>query len=75
MEMYRNLGGNSGVANYELGSDSVTVQFNDGAVYLYNYVSAGRSNIETMRTLAIAGQGLNSFIMKYVRKSYAAKLR
>jgi len=40
MEMYRNLGGNSGVANYELGSDSVTVQFNDGAVYLYNYVSA-----------------------------------
>lgn len=75
MERYRNLGGNSGVAAYGLGSDSVTVQFNDGATYLYNYVSAGRSNIETMKALAEAGQGLNSFIMKYVRKSYVAKLR
>jgi hypothetical protein len=75
MEMYTNLGGNSGVASYELDSDSVTVQFNDGAIYLYNYVSAGRSNIETMKALAAAGQGLNSFIMKYARKSYAAKLR
>lgn len=75
MERYGNLGGNSGVAAYGLGSDSITVQFNDGAIYLYNYVSAGRSSIETMKTLAAAGQGLNSFIMKYVRKSYAAKLR
>jgi hypothetical protein len=75
MERYRNLGGNSGVAAYGLGRDSVTVQFNDGATYLYNYVSACRSNIETMKTLATAGQGLNSFIMKHVRKSYAAKLR
>lgn len=75
MERYRNLDGNSGVAAYGLGSDSVTVQFKDGATYLYNYVSAGRNNTETMKTLAMAGQGLNSFIMKHVRKSYAAKLR
>lgn len=75
MERYKNLGGNSGVAAYGLGSDSVTVQFNDDATYLYNYVSVGRGNIETMKTLAKAGQGLNGFIMKHVRKSYAARLR
>lgn len=75
MEMYKNLGGNSGVAAYGVGGDSITVQFNDGAVYLYSYASAGNHNIETMKKLAAAGQGLNSFIMKYVRKSYAAKLR
>jgi hypothetical protein len=75
MERYKNLGGNSGVAGYELTGDSITVQFNDGAVYLYNYSSAGPSNIETMKALAIAGQGLNSFIMRNVRKEYAKKLR
>lgn len=75
IERYRNLGGKSGVAAYSLENDSVTVQFNDGGAYLYNCVSAGRDQIETMKALAIAGQGLNSFIMKYVRKSYATKLR
>lgn len=75
MERYRNLNGNSGVAAYEFGEDSITVEFNDGAVYLYNYMSAGRSNIEAMKTLALAGRDLNSFIMKHVKKRYVARLR
>jgi hypothetical protein len=75
MERYKNLGGDSGVAAYEIENDSIKVQFDDGAIYLYNYQSAGAANIEEMKTLAIAGRGLNSFIMKHVRKKYAAKLR
>ena len=75
MEKYLNLGGNSGIAAYEIGVDSITVQFNDGSIYLYNYQSAGKENIEHMKKLAVAGQGLNSFIMRKVRKSYATKLR
>lgn len=75
MELYKNLGGNSGVSAYEIGDESITVQFNSGAVYLYTYKSAGSSNIETMKSLAMAGKGLNSFIMRNVKEGYESKLR
>lgn len=75
MERYKNLGGNSGVSAYEIGAESITVQFTSGAVYLYTYKSAGSSNIEKMKSLAVAGQGLNSFITINVRKGYESKLR
>lgn len=75
METYKNLNGDSGVRAYEIGNDSITVEFKDGSAYLYNYTSAGSSNIEQMKTLAIAGSGLNSYINKNVRKLYATKLR
>ena len=75
MERYKNIGGDSGIAAYEMGDDSIRVQFQDGSLYLYNYRSAGSNNIEYMKELAIAGQGLNSFISRVVRKGYASKLR
>lgn len=75
MQHYRNLGGDSGVSAYEITSDSITVQFKDGAVYLYNYTSTGKNDVETMKSLAGSGRGLNSFISTTVRKRYAAKLR
>ena len=74
MERYINLGKNSGVSAYEIGAESITVQFSSGAVYLYTYKSAGSSNIEKMKLLAVAGKGLNSFIMRNVRKGYESKL-
>jgi hypothetical protein len=75
MEYYKNLGGSSGVAAFEVSNDSITVQFKDGSVYLYNYNSTGNRNIEHMKALAVAGQGLNSFIGRFVRKRYAQRLR
>ncbi len=75
MELYKNLGGDSGVVAYEIGDDSIKVQFSDGSLYLYNYQSAGSHNIEQMKGLAIAGRGLNSFISRVVKKGYASKLR
>ncbi|MBI5204699.1 MAG: hypothetical protein HZA11_07270 [Nitrospirae bacterium] len=75
MERYKNLGGSSGVAAYEVGDDSIKVQFDDGSLYLYNYQSAGSNDIEQMKRLAIAGRGLNSFISRVVKKRYASKLR
>lgn len=75
MERYRNLGGGSGVSAYEIGSDYIRVQFNDGAIYLYTYVSAGSTNIEQMKRLAIQGKDLNEFINTTVRKAYARKER
>lgn len=75
MERYKNLGGDSGVAYYEIGSESITVQFTTGATYLYNYRSSGQHHIEQMKSLAIACHGLNSYIKRHVNRGYAGILR
>jgi len=75
MKAYRDFGGDSGVAGYETASDSITVQFKDGAVYLYTNSSAGTQNIQRMKILAENGNGLNSFINTNVKKLYAKKIR
>ena len=75
MEHYKNLGGDSGVVAYEIGLGSIMVQFKDGSVYLYTNQSAGAASIAEMQRLAKAGQGLNSFISRVVKKGYVRKLR
>lgn len=75
MQQYANLSGGSGVRGYLSGSNYIDVYFSDGAVYRYTYASAGSSAIEQMKLLAASGSGLNSYINRYVRKSYAARLR
>lgn len=74
MERYKNLGGDSGVVAYEFGADSIKVQFRGGDVYLYTYESTGPNDIDTMKSLALSGQGLNEFISRHVKKRFAAKL-
>jgi hypothetical protein len=73
MTTYRNLEGNSGILAYEIGSDYIDVQFKGGKVYRYTDASAGSNNIETMKGLAQAGHGLNTFISKNVKERYASK--
>jgi hypothetical protein len=75
MDRYRNLSGHSGVIAYEAARNSITVEFQDGAVYLYNYQSTGRSKVEQMKALASAGRGLSTFIARHVGNAYAEKLR
>lgn len=75
MKRYKNLGGDSGVVAYEIGSDFIKVQFSDGSVYRYTYASAGSHNIEHMKQLAENGHGLNSFINTTVRYKYSEKER
>ena len=57
MERYKNLGGNSGIASYESGDDYIRVNFRDGSVYLYTYVSTGAGDIEKFEEL-ISANGL-----------------
>jgi len=75
MTPYKNLSRRSGVLAYEIARDSIAVQFEDGAIYLYTEKSAGRSGIEQMKDLAHAGRGLSTFIVRHVRKAYALRLR
>jgi hypothetical protein len=64
METYANLGGDSNVVRFEIGSDYITVEFASGTetFYKYTYASAGQTVVEEMKELARAGQGLNGYI-------------
>ena len=75
MQPYRDIDGDSGVAAFECGPGFIRVQFEDGGLYLYTDASAGRVHIEQMKVLAASGDGLNAYITKYVRRSYARKER
>lgn len=71
MKRYMDINGDSGVYGYEIGTDYIKVQFKDGSIYTYTYLSAGQDKVEIMKALAEAGDGLNSFINRYARKLYA----
>ena len=75
MARYKNLGGNSGVIEYEIDDDSIVVTFRDGSMYLYNSSRPGRAAVDKMKQLAQRGRGLNSYISRTIRKNYARKLR
>jgi len=73
MERYANTDGDSSIASYECGPDSIAVEFVDGRVYVWTHASCGVANCEQMKRLAVEGNGLNSFIMRHVRMSYASR--
>ena len=75
MQRYANRGGDSGVVAYQTSEDSITVEFRDGTVYLYNYESTTKDVVEHMKLLAEQGQGLNAFITRNVGKRYARKVK
>lgn len=75
---YKNLSGQSNVSGYKTGNNFIVVEFKiagkDGCkTYKYSYISAGRTNVEAMKKLAVADQGLNSFINRFVKKDYENK--
>jgi hypothetical protein len=75
MPFYKNLSNHSGVLSYEIDYDSIIVQFRRGGAYLYNRRNPGAGHLESLKSLAISGIGLNTYINKHVKKSYDAKLR
>ena len=75
MKRYKNLGGKSEVAAYEIAKDSVKVGFTTHSVYIYSNQSAGSGNIRQMKSLALAGKGLGTFINANVKKGFARKIR
>lgn len=73
MRKYANLSGKSGVLSYEIDPDKITIVFDNGKKYLYNYSRPGRLAVEQMKKLAISGRGLNTYINSYVRENYYKK--
>jgi hypothetical protein len=55
-------GKKSGVTAYEIGEDFIKVQFNGSKIYKYSNRSAGSNSVNTMKSLAIAQNGLSTYI-------------
>ena len=75
MQVYANRGGDSGVVAFEIAADSITVQFRDGWKYVYDNSIPGPAVVTQMKAYAQAGQGLNSYISRVVKKSFSRKYR
>lgn len=70
MPRYANRSGMSSVYAYSIHSKSIDVEFQNGQAYTYSYDFAGEDVVETMKTLAKAGRGLNSFIKAFANDLY-----
>jgi hypothetical protein len=75
MKRYGNHSGRSGVAFFEDGPDFIKIQFAETAsvVYVYDHVIPGSIEVEQMKALAAAGQGLSTYISQHVRDRYRRK--
>jgi hypothetical protein len=71
MQLYKNLGKDSGVHAFEIGLDFIQVRFSGASrLYTYSYSKAGAVHVEQMKLLALNGQGLNSYINRHVKYLY-----
>ena len=71
-------GGNAkkhGVRAYEIGPDSIDVEFTSGWIYHFSYQKPGQPRVEKMKQLAEAGQGLSTFISKHVKNRFESRRR
>jgi len=72
MELYKNLGRDSGVHSYEIGDGFIKVKFKTAPkVYVYNHVKPGHPHVENMKKLAVAGHGLQTYINQHRPAGYS----
>jgi hypothetical protein len=71
---YSDLGGRSGVREYESGPDFIRVWFIGGDGYEYDAARPGPHHVAEMKRRAEAGKGLATYINQNVRDNYARKL-
>lgn len=75
MTPYKNLGGDSGVLQFEITEDAIHLVFRSGRCrnYLYDSRRPGKVLVDRMKALAIRGRGLNGFVSTVVKNNYARK--
>lgn len=74
MPVYDNLSGDSDVYSFDLGKDFIIVRFTTNESFLYTYLTSGAQHIENMKSFALQGQGLSSYIKRFVGERSALKL-
>ena len=73
MERYLNLSGDSGITDYEIGTDFIRVRFGGGSTYRYSHLRPGQHHVDRMKALAVAGRGLGTYISQQIRDQYEHK--
>ncbi len=73
VKKYKNLSGNSGVLKYEIFTEHIIIQFKSQGSYYFSYKNPGQVHVEKMKDLAEKGQGLSTYISKYVKNNYEYK--
>jgi len=65
MQSYKSRSGKkSGVTGFNIGPDFIDVKFETGEIYLYSYKSPGKAMTEQLKKLALANEGLSTFISR-----------
>jgi hypothetical protein len=72
---YKNIGGSSKVLRFMIEQDSITIDFLDNTCYRWTNQSAGPDSIAKMKSLALAGKGLDSYIKSNVAERFLRKVR
>jgi hypothetical protein len=72
MKPYGNLSGNSGITDFEIGPDFIRVRFQNLDTYTYDYLKPGPGAVERMKTFALAGKGLSTYISGFVKDRYSS---
>ena len=74
-QRYGNAGGKSKVVRYHIAKDALTIEFADCSKYIYTNQSATPESIAQMKTMALAGKGLGTFIDANLKDRYERKIR
>lgn len=64
MTPYRDTNRDSGISHYDIGAGHIDVRFKGGGTYRYSRTDIGAKHLETLITLAEAGDGLHAYINK-----------
>lgn len=72
---YKNIHRLSSILAYEIGDESIRIEFVSGAVRNYTYENVGRDHVEAMKRCAIKGKGLGSYVMNNERHFVALRER
>jgi len=75
MQQYEGVKRDTGVIAYRIGDDHIAVQFRDGSLYLYTYLSAGKNAVDEMKMLAVKGVGLTTYINQHVKDKYETMVK
>lgn len=74
MTPYGCAGNDSGIEAYACGPGWIDIRFRAGGTWRYDSRHPGALHVMEMQRLAESGDGLNTYLNRFVRDDYAARL-
>lgn len=75
MQKYAGQTRRGGVVAFEVGPEWIDIQFTSGGIYRFSHQRPGQLRVDHMKRLALAGQGLSTFISRHVKNRYESRRR